>query len=189
MIALIQEKFPSRIATPCVSSHTDTEFHVYDPPLTVRAEGDTSPIRRQPCSRRIGEPQEADLKVSNPQAHIIHLVAIDACSYLSDDATRCDCALVRDQDIRFVEFKHGTKTRRSERVKSCIPQLAATINDYFKAGIIAPKSVVLAIACVGFQEEFPPRSAQLEARQAQLNLLVGDDIVVELIVTDSTTFA
>ncbi|MCR5888532.1 hypothetical protein LRS06_12290 [Hymenobacter sp. J193] len=187
MIALIQEKFPSRIAASCISSHTDTVFHVYDPPLPEAVEG--MPIKRQPCARRIGEPAANDLKVSNPQAHTIHLVAIDCCSYLSDDATRCDCALVREQDIRFVEFKHGTKTRRSERVKDCIPQLAATINDYFKAGIIAPKSIVLAIACVGFQEEFPPRSAQLEARLVQLNILVDADIVVELLVTDSITFS
>ncbi|RFP67098.1 hypothetical protein D0N36_01035 [Hymenobacter lapidiphilus] len=109
--------------------------------------------------------------------------------YESGDSTRCDCALVRKQEVRFVEFKHGTFRRRADRIKECIPQLAATINDFIMAGIIAPKSVVLAIACVGFQEEFPPRTAQLDARILQLNKLVGSDVVVELLVTDSTTFA
>jgi hypothetical protein len=109
--------------------------------------------------------------------------------YDSSDTTRCDCALVREQEIHFVEFKHGVKTRRSVRVKDCIPQLAATINDFIKAGIIAPGSEVLAIACVGFQEELPPRSAQLEVRTVQLNNLVEAGVAVKLLVTDATTFA
>lgn len=189
MITSIQAAYQPKINSPCISTHTNIVFHVYDPPLPEATEESQIPRRREPCTRRIGEPAITDLTVHNPSAHAVHLVAIDSCIYNSGDTTRCDCALVRNQDIRFVEFKHGVKTRRSERIKECIPQLAATINDFFKSGIIAPKSVVIAIACVGFQEEFPPRTAQLEVRLVQLNNLVEADVVVELLITDSISFA
>lgn len=189
MIAAIQATYPSKRDSPCISIHTDTTFHVYDPPLPEAAEDHEVIRRREPCARRVGEPVITDLTVHNPREHAVHLVAIDSCMYDSGDITRCDCALIREPEIHFVEFKHGVKTRRSERVKECIPQLAATINDFIKAGIIAPGSEVLAIACVGFQEELPPRSAQLEIRTVQLNNLVEAGVAVRLLVTDTTTFA
>lgn len=189
MMEVIQEAYPPKTDASCISSHTDVLFHVYDPPLPESAEVSQQPIKRQPCTKRIGPPEITDLAINNPQQHTIYFVAIDSCLYDSSDSTRCDCALVREQEIQFVEFKHGNYRRRSERIKDCIPQLAATINDFFKAGILAPKSVVLAIACVGFQEEFPPRTASLEARIVQLNNLVQADVVVELRVTDSIVFA
>jgi hypothetical protein len=187
MIASIQAVYPPKGDAPCISVHTDAVFHIYDPPLPEPSE-DEQPQRRQSCTRRIGEPQVTDLEVNNPQAQQIHLVAIDSCLYDSGDTQRCDCALVCAQEIRFVEFKHGNHRRRTERIKDCIPQLAATINDFYKAGLIAPKSEILAIACVGFQEEFPPRNASIEARVLQINSLVEGGIVVDLKVTDSTTF-
>lgn len=187
MIATIQATYQSKANTPCISIHTDVLFHVYDPPLPEPLDPQ-EPIKRNPCARRVGPTEFTDLSIHNPREQPIHLVAIDSCLYDSGDTTRCDCALVCEQEIQFVEFKHGNHRRRSERIKDCIPQLAATINDFFKAGILAPKTVVLAIACVGFQEEFPPRSASLEARLVHLNNLVEADVVVELRVTDSTIF-
>lgn len=189
MIDAIQAAYPSKRDFPCINAHTDILFHVYDPPLSEAAEAPEAILRREPCARRVGEPVITDLTVHNPQEHAVHLVSIDSCMYESSDTTRCDCALVREREIHFVEFKHGVKTRRSERVKNCIPQLAATINDFIRAGIIAPGSEVLAIACVGFQEELPPRSAQLEVRTVQLNNLVEAGVAVRLLVTDTTTFA
>ncbi len=162
--------------TTCVSSHTATLFHVYDPA------GDL------PCRHREDTPQETDLEVRNPNAVIVHLVAIDHCLYGPSDATRCDCALVSSEKIHFVEFKHGKNKNRPDRLRECIPQLAAAINDFFQAGIIAPHSVVRAIACVGFAEQRPPRGAAIEARILQLNRLVPATVVVELYISDSTSF-
>lgn len=162
--------------TDCISGHTDTLFHVYDPA------GDL------PCRRRDDSPSETDLAVSNPNAAIVHLIAVDHCLYGSADATRCDCALISREEIHFVEFKHGKDKNRAGRLRESIPQLAAAINDFFKAGIITPHSVVRAIACVGFAEQRPPRGAAIEARILQLNTLVPDTIVVELFVADSTEF-
>lgn len=176
MIERVTAHFAARRAT-CISSHTNSLFHVYDPAGNL------------PCRHREDEPQETDLAVHNPSAAVIHLVAIDHCLYDSGDATRCDCALVCSEEIHFVEFKHGKNKNRAERLHECIPQLAAAINDFYQAGIIAPHSVVRAIACVGFAEQRPPRGASVEARSLQLNKLVADTVVVELRVSDHTFFA
>ncbi|UOQ78614.1 hypothetical protein MUN84_08775 [Hymenobacter sp. 5516J-16] len=140
-----------------------------------------------PCQCRTESPEQTDLTVRNTGEAVVYLIAIDHCLYGSADAQRCDCALVREEEIHFVEFKHGLNKNRSARLKECIPQLAAAINDFVQAGIIAPHSVVRAIACVGFAEQRPPRSAAIEARILQLNLLVPD-VAVELYVEDSTEF-
>lgn len=160
----------------CITQHSDAEFHIYDP------EGSF------PCRRRDDFPQETDLTVRNTGSTVVHLIAIDHCLYGSADATRCDCALVRQEEIHFVEFKHGKAKNRPDRLRECIPQLAAAINDFLLAGIIAPHSVVLAIACVGFAEQRPPRGAAIEARILQLNKLVSGNVAVELHITDHTAF-
>ena len=180
MITRIPPAYP-RHAT-CITLHTDESFHVYDPPQRLP----TDPAL--PCTRRSGPVEVNDLTVLNPVSRAIHLVAIDKCLYSSADTSRCDCALVCEERIHFVEFKHGVNKRRTDRVKECIPQLAAAINDFYKAGILLPNTTVLAIACVGFTEEFPPRTASLDARILQLNRLVNDAIAVELQVTDTTVF-
>jgi hypothetical protein len=180
MITRIPSAYP-RHAT-CITLHTDEAFHVYDPPQRLP----TDPAL--PCARRVGSPELTDLAVLNPGSQVVHLVAIDKYLYSSADTTRCDCALVCDEQIHFIEFKHGVSKRRTDRVKECIPQLAAAINDFYKAGILLPNTTVQAIACVGFTEEFPPRTASLDARILQLNRLVEVDIIVELQVTDTTIF-
>lgn len=176
MIDRITAHFAQQFST-CVSSHTAPEFWVYDP---------DGP---HPCRHREDEPQASDLAVRNASSAAVHLVAIDHCLYGSADSVRCDCALVCQEEIHFVEFKHGKNKNRPERLRECIPQLAAAINDFWQAGIIAPHSVVLAIACVGFAEQRPPRGAAIEARILQLNQLVLGGVVVELHITDTTTFA
>ena len=175
MIERITAHFAARPVT-CFSSHAEGLFHVHDPA------GDL------PCRHRDGEPQESDLAVYNAALATVHLVAIDHCLYGPTDATRCDCALVCSEEIHFVEFKHGNYRNRADRLRECIPQLAAAINEFYHAGIIAPHSIVWAIACVGFAEQRPPQTAAVEARKLQLNKLVADSIAVELRVADSTTF-
>lgn len=176
MIDRITAHFASRPQL-CISSHAEAEFYVFD------TDGDF------PCRHRTAAPQDTDLTVRNTGAAAVHLVAIDHCLYSSADATRCDCALVRQEEIHFVEFKHGKNKNRPDRLRECIPQLAAAINDFVLAGIIAPHSVVQAIACVGFAEQRPPRGAAIEARMLQLNKLVAAGVVVELHVTDNTSFS
>lgn len=173
MIERIRAHFADK--TPCISSHTTPLFYVYDQPGNL------------PCLHRVAGPEQTDLTVRNNQTETVHLVAIDHCLYSSSDAQRCDCALVCAEQIHFVEFKHGKSKNRPARLKECIPQLAAAINDFVQAGIIAPQSVVRAIACVGFAEQRPPRGAAIEARILQLNQLVKE-VAVELHVEDSTEF-
>lgn len=175
MIERITAYFAARHA-PCLSSHNDELFHVYDP------EGN------HPCRHREDAPQETDLAVHNPAAALVHLVAIDHCLYSSDDSARCDCALVCGEEIHFVEFKHGNFRRRTDRIKDCISQLASAINDFYQAGIITPHSMVRTIACVGFTEQRPPQGAAIEARKLQLNKLVAAPVAIELLVTDHTVF-
>ena len=185
MIERIRTVYPPKEQPVCITPLTHPVFHVYDP-LSLEED---EPAERLPCTYRLGlDKQDRELTVQNETGQPVHLVAIDCCLFASGDARRCDCALVQAEIIHFVEFKHGNSRRRTERIRECIPQLAHSINDFYSNGIFPARHAVLAIACVGFAEEFPPRNASLEALQARLNLLVAADVLVELRVTDTTRF-
>lgn len=186
MIERIRTAYPPKEQAVCITTLAHSVFHVHDP-LSSDSGG---AAERLPCTFRLGpEKEEWELTVQNNAAHPVHLVAIDCCLFTSNDPSRCDCALVQEEIIRFVEFKHGNYRRRTERIQDCIRQLATTINDFYSTGILPARHTVPAIACVGFTEEFPPRNASLEALSARLNLLVSADVLVELQVTDTTSFA
>ncbi len=190
MIERIAAAYPPKEQSACITALPHPVFHVSDPLLAERPLGSTEPQKRQPCTYRLGPPgEDRELTVHNKTDQPVHLVAIDCCLFDSGDPSRCDCALVKEEVIRFVEFKHGNFRRRTERVRDCIPQLAKSINDFYSKGILPARHTVLAIACVGFTEEFPPQNASLEALQARLNLLVSADVLVELHVTDTTIFS
>jgi hypothetical protein len=185
MIERILATYPPKEQAVCITALAHPVFHVYDP-LSLTDSGTTE---RLPCTFRLGpEKEDRELTVQNNATQPVHLVAIDCCLFASSDPSRCDCALVQAETIHFVEFKHGNYRRRTERIQDCIRQLANSINDFYNTGILPARHSVLAIACVGFTEEFPPRNASLEALSARLNLLVSADVVVELRVTDTTTF-
>lgn len=185
MIDRIVAAYPPKEQAVCITALSHPVFHVYDP-LSLDESGDAE---RLPSTFRLGpDKEDRELTVQNETGQLIHLMAIDCCLFASDDPSRCDCALVQAEIIHFVEFKHGNYRRRTDRIKDCIPQLANSINDFYTNGILSARHAVLAIACVGFTEEFPPRTASLEAHQARLNLLVSVDILVELRVTDTTLF-
>ncbi len=185
MIERIHAAYPPKEQVVCITELSHPAFHIYDP-LSLAGEAATE---RLPSTYRLGpEKEDRELTVQNETDQPIYLVAIDCCLFASNDPSRCDCALVQEETICFVEFKHGNYRRRTERIKDCIPQLANSINDFYKNGVLAARHVVIAIACVGFTEEFPPQNASLEAHQARLNLLVSVDVLVELRVTDTTIF-
>lgn len=128
------------------------------------------------------------MAVANARGRLIQLVAIDKCLYDDADPSRCDCALICDEEIQFVEFKHGNSRRRTDRVKECIPQLAATITEFHRRQIIPAGCTVRAVACVGFTEQRPPRAASTEAQTVLLNRLTPETVVVELVIADETSF-
>jgi hypothetical protein len=66
MIATILAAYPPKRDLPCISTHTDIIFHIYDPPLPEEAEDPDAIRRREPCARRLGEPIITDLAVHNP---------------------------------------------------------------------------------------------------------------------------
>lgn len=186
MIERILAAYPPKEQASCVTALAHPVFHIYDP-LSLDS---TGAAKRLPCTFRLGpDKEDRELTVQNKTTQPIHLVAIDCCLFASDDPSRCDCALVQDETIHFVEFKHGNYRRRTERIQDCIKQLANSINDFYNIGILPARHSVLAIACVGFTEEFPPRNASLEALSVRLNMLISADVLVELHVTDATTFA
>ncbi len=185
MIARILAAYPPKEQAVCITALAEPVFHVSDP-LSL---DETGAAERLPCTYRLGaEKADQELTVHNGAGQPVHLVAIDCCLFASDDPSRCDCALVQGETIHFIEFKHGNYRRRTERIQDCIRQLANSINDFYNAGVLPPRHTVLAIACVGFTEELPPRNASLEALQARINLRVPADVVVELRVTDTTHF-
>jgi hypothetical protein len=186
MIERILAAYPPKEQITCITALTHPIFYVYDP-LSADTTGAAA---RLPCTFRLGsEKGDKELTVQNISAQPIHLVAIDCCLFSSSDASRCDCALVQNENIHFIEFKHGNYKRRTERIKDCIRQLANSINDFHNTGVLPAHHSVVAIACVGFTDELPPRNASLEALSARLNLLISADVVVELRVTDTTIFS
>ena len=186
MIERIRAAYTPKEQSVCITALTHPVFHVYDP----LSEDNTGTAERLACTFRLGsEKEDRELTVRNTTAQPIHLVAIDCCLFASSDPSRCDCALVQNEIIHFVEFKHGNYRRRTERIQACVKQLANSINDFYSTGIIPARHSVLAIACVGFTEEFPPRNASLEALSARLNLLISADVIVELLVTNTITFS
>ena len=185
MIERIHAAYPPKEQAACITALSHPVFHIYDP-LSLT---DDAATERLASTYRLGpEKEDRELTVQNASGQPMHLVAIDCCLFASSDPSRCDCALVQEETIHFVELKHGNFRRRTDRIKDCIPQLANSINDFYANGILSARHAVLAIACVGFTEEFPPRNASLEAHQARLNLLVSVDVLVELRVTDTTLF-
>jgi len=128
MIERIYAAYPPKEHAVCITALSHPVFHVFDP-LSLVSNGTTE---RLPSTYRLGpEKEDRELTVHNKTGQPIHLVAIDCCLLASDDPSRCDCALVQEEIIQFVEFKHGKYARRTERIKDCIRQLANSINDFY----------------------------------------------------------
>ena len=95
-------------------------------------------------SPTFGQPEELALKyfeVQNPNSRDFSLLQIDNGAISSEVSTkRCDCAVITDKELSFIEFKanalsSNTKTIKSN-YKSAMKQLRITI-DIFRTGIAA----------------------------------------------------
>ncbi|MEJ7666242.1 MAG: hypothetical protein WKG07_45390 [Hymenobacter sp.] len=127
MIERIAAAYPPKEQAVCITAVAHPVFHVYDP-LSLDKRG---AAERLPCTFRLGlDEKDQELTVQNKTAQPVHLVAIDCCLFAATDPSRCDCALVQEESIHFVEFKHGIYRRRTERIRDCIKQLANSINDF-----------------------------------------------------------
>lgn len=156
MIRRITTAFQQRLQRqPCLEELSHPDFFVHDPP----------PPPASPCVvladiRRA----KSDLRVINAQQQLIHFLAIDKCLYEDSDAERCDCALIINQQLHFIEFK-TSQADRNTGPGECIRQLAATICEFYDREIIEPGATVFAYACVGFTREIPYNGARLREQQ------------------------
>ena len=142
----------------CLVPHNHPNTFVHDPP----------PPPASPCMlltdvRRA----KSDLHVLNPEQRQIHFLAIDKCLYDDGDDERCDCALIINQQLHFIEFK-TSQADRNTGPGECIRQLAASICDFYDRQIIEPGETVFAYACVGFTREIPYNGARRLEQQAIL---------------------
>lgn len=142
----------------CLKPHKHPDFFVHDPP----------PPPHVPCVVLTDERKaKSDLHVINTQKREVHFLAIDKCLYNSGDGERCDCALIINQQLHFIEFKTSVADR-NVGAGECIRQLAATICEFYDREIIEPGETVFAYACVGFTREIPYNGARLREQQALL---------------------
>ena len=150
MIAAISSAF---VGSLCVTSHQHTRFVVHDPPSP-------SP---EPCRVLVETARSrSDFEVINPQQREVHLVAIDKCLYTyGGPETRCDCALLIQEQSIFIEFKDVHSENRSGNASDCLDQLAASIDDFFGRQIIPAGATVYAYASVGHTRTLPYNGARL----------------------------
>lgn len=159
MIAAITSAFAEQLrAKPCLTSQPAAVFIVHDPP---------SP-NPNPCLVVDTARAVSDLFVHNPRGRVVHLLAIDKCLYAyGGPETRCDCALIIEGSIHFVEFKTHSSTHFGGAADS-LDQLAASIDDFYDRHIIPQGALVHAIASIGYTRALPYNGARL--RELQLIL-------------------
>lgn len=149
MLYAIRTAFePQMRAADCIEIRHEADVFVHDPPAPSRA----------PCEVYGGPLRSRfDLHIVNQAQKPVAVVLIDKCVYeFSKAPSRCDCAVVVEDRIHFVEFKKPDRERSSggndnfAEARDCIQQLATSINDFYDRGIIAPGTLVHAYACVGY---------------------------------------
>jgi len=169
-------------ANACVTTHTETEFFVHYPP---------SPSK-DPCQPYTGEMQSVfDLRVVNAQQREVQLLRVDKCFYPHGGATtRCDCALLAEQ-LFLVEFKKpeleqaNDGKQRHANASDCLPQLAASLKDFYERGIIPRGALVVAHACVGYTHPTPYNGADYRKLKASFDVRTADIPVRVKLVVDN----
>lgn len=179
MIRRLEQAFAAQLAHPdtCLQAHAHPDFHVHDPP-PPREKG----TGRAPCCvLTTGRRNEADLYVRNPNRRTVHLVVIDHCLYDDSHPSKCDCALVSDDKVYFVEFKTqeisagATAPNSYPNPGDCLPQLAASIRDFYDRGIIEPQQTVHAYASVGYPRKGPQHGAHHQDQLRALQVRIQED--------------
>ncbi len=183
MITRIQRTFATQLAAKaeCLQAHTHATFHVHDPHLETEGPGPC-------CVLTTGPKSKSDLLVRNHNQEPVYLLAIDHCIYNDSNPSKCDCALVSGDIIYFVEFKtsenhlDATQTKTNTNPGDCLPQLAASIRDFYDRAIIEPGQTVHAYASVGFPRHRPQHGAhyQDQLRSLQLKIQEGATRIVRL---------
>lgn len=117
-------------------------------------------------SPTFGQPEELALKyfeVQNPKKRDFSLLQIDNGVISAAAPTkRCDCAVITDRELSFIEFKANALSSKTKTIKgnykSAMKQLRITI-DIFKSGIATSGALLSALrnveAFVCFRRGYP----------------------------------
>lgn len=77
---------------------------------------------------------EGQLSVINKQRKDVDFLKIDGCVYQSLDGERCDCSLLTNEKIYFIEFKEkndfSNKKSKKRSMNKAKSQIANTINNF-----------------------------------------------------------
>jgi hypothetical protein len=105
---------------------------------------------------------EGQFKVSNPHQKSIHFLAVDSCTFLDSDDTRCDCILFNEKTFCFIELKSCKSKNESNHRKKAKAQLKATIKE-FKSRLSFTQALeaYICITCIPVGKS--PRAANQEA--------------------------
>ena len=186
MLNPLRESFRDQMrGNACQEAITAVEFFVQDPPQPST----------EPCFHYLPPMRNRfDLQVLNTSARLVHLIKIDRCLYTAEEGRRCDCLLLTTEQACFVEFKAANSdvtsagNLRYARAADCVAQLELTIKDFYKRGIISPRALVLAYACVGRTAQRPYPGADFLALSASFNnRFEGIPIRVRLLVENVLT--
>ena len=160
----------------CLQSCEHPDFHVHDPP-PPKAKGEV----RLPCRVITDGPlTKAYLHVRNDSKQPIYFALIDHCIYDDSNPSKCDCALIRNENIYFVEFKNqedkvgATTLNPFASPGDCLNQLAASIRDFYDRGIVKPGQTVYAYASVGYPRHRPQHGAHHQDQLSSLQRKVQE---------------
>jgi len=106
----------------------------------------------------VQNPNDATCCVENSNTDDIDFICIDKCVINNETIKKCDCAVIKNNVIWFIELKEVSfsgnrrldSQKRKNGRKKAVKQLASTINDFKSKGVDLSNYLVAGLIC------FPP---------------------------------
>ncbi len=130
----------------------EKEFYIFDPPSETN----------QPV-RIVNAKDEHQLIVSNLNEKTICLVKTDKCLF-HHEVSKCDCILIAENKVFFVEIKDTKKAQRHANRAKAIEQLENTLKSVIEQQIELSNFAVKAIICFKSAGNYPTQASKNTSR-------------------------
>jgi len=148
MIDQLKSVFSKIDANECFEIVTDKEFEIYD------CKEDDEDCSTGRCYIRV----DGDFKVINPNLKDIGFLAVDKCIFFdADKIKKCDCIVMDNDTLCFIEIKDCKSKNRSNRKREAKKQLKSTI-EIFESKVKINR-IKEAYLCVGVSQARPSKLA------------------------------
>jgi hypothetical protein len=148
MITKLKRAFPKIYTNGCYEVVNHKEFDIYD----CKEDNESSTTGR--CYIQ----QDGDFKVINLNQKKIGFLAVDKCVFFDEDTIKkCDCIIMDDETLCFIEIKDCKSRNRSNRKREAKKQLKSTI-EFFESKVEVNRTKE-AYLCVGVSRTRPSKLA------------------------------